>query len=254
MRRPVRKSDLWHQWRRQFAAVPRRAFPPRECAALTFLFNTAGQNRLIELHQLTAVVVYDRRMEGQTEVIMCSYRAEQISEGVSWGGSGGCQLERHLSLAPRRNSWGLRFDLAERDLLEASLSMDWRMEVHRRRPNAPRGKQLRLPPLWLGFPLSLEGRLFGKGPEFAAAAEAAEGSEESLINQTGRLHAGQLLLPLDWTGHHWRQSISVFADFGAFPRRQIFSLADPAEGLVGYRGASSFDFYRSPRERWTAAA
>lgn len=254
MHRFLCHRDLWHQWRRQFSMVSRRGRPPRECAALTFLFNTPRRNGLVEFHQLTAVIVYDRQNGLQSEVVMRSYSGEQVQDGVAWGGSCRCQLERHLNRPPRRDAWGLRFDVGERDLLEASLSMDWRMEIHRRRPNAPRGNQLRLPPMWLGFPLSLEGRLFGKGPEFAAAVEAAEGSEDLLISQTGRIHAGQLLLPLDWIGHHWRQSIAAYADFSAFPRRQIFNLADPAEGLTGYQGASTFDFYRSPMERWTVAA
>lgn len=254
MRRPILGRDLWFRWRRQFSIVPRRGRPPRECAALTFLFSTPTRCGLIELHELTAVVVYDRQHDLQSEVVMRSYGAEQVQEGVAWGEPSRCQLERHLNRPPRRDSWGVRFDIGERDLLEASLSMDWRMEVHRRRPNAPRGSQLRLPPMWLGFPLALDGKLSGKGPELAAAAISTGTSEESLIKQTGRVHGGQLLLPLDWTGHHWRQSISVFADFSKFPRRQIFSLADPAEGLVGYQGASSFDFYRSPAARWTVAA
>lgn len=59
---------------------------------------------------------------------------------------------------------------------------------------------------------------------------------------------------MDWVTHQLDLAIAVLAELSQFPRRQVFRLDRFPNDLVGYRGASSFDFYHNRYRRYPVAA
>jgi hypothetical protein len=60
-----------------------------------------------------------------------------------------------------------------------------------------------------------------------------------------RLQDGLRLYPLDWVSYRLEEALGVFAEMEGLPARQVFSLENFPAGLIGYQGATAFDFYQS---------
>lgn len=252
--RSFRSVKLLRQWRKQFIHVPRRKQPIRPFAALTFLLRKPLVNRLVEIQDLLTLVVYDQSLAGRTEVIAAGFKVRQVPHGVVWGGLENGQFEKHLSLDPRPSAQGFRYDLSQIDSLSAALSLDQLLERHRRHSYAPRRSAPRLPSLWLAFPQSCELQLYGSGPEFEMAVGSAHADKGAVFANGLRNHKELVLCPLEWCSHLWRQSVAVFADFTGLTLRQVFALSEERAELLGFQGASQFDFRVASTVREYAAA
>ena len=114
--------------------------------------------------------------------------------------------------------------------------------ARRRYPHLPLNEQPVLPELWAGFRTKALGVIDGDGPELDALCLASGATPDELMRGALRPYRDLALYPLEWVSHHWRQFVAVFADLERFPRRQVFSLDDPASSLAGYHGANEFDF------------
>ena len=202
--RNAREAGLFTQWRKQFIHVPRRKLPLRPFAALSFMLRKPMVSRLVDIQDLSTLVVYDQARAGRTEVLAASFRVSQVPHGVLWGGPDNCRFVKHFSLDPRLSAQGFRFDLSQTDDLDATLSLDRLLERHRRHPHAPRQSGPRIPRLWLAFPQSLESQLYGSGPEFEIAVKSARADKGTVFANGLRNYKELVLCPLEWCSHHQR--------------------------------------------------
>ena len=106
-------------------------------------------------------------------------------------------------------------------------------------------QQLRLPCLWAGFTPAQAVNITGDGPELAAYCRRTGKSAEHVMRHICREYYGLVLFPFAWVSHRWQDAVAVFADLERFPRRQVFSLTDPRQDLVGFDGVAEFDFVHS---------
>jgi len=60
---------------------------------------------------------------------------------------------------------------------------------------------------------------------------------------------GLRLYPLDWVSNQLERALVMFAEVTPSMRRQICRVEGLPDGLIGYRGASAFDFYNSRYRR-----
>jgi hypothetical protein len=104
---------------------------------------------------------------------------------------------------------------------------------------------MQLPKLWAAFRACDAAGITGDGPDLAAYSQRTGRTPSTLPEQLRRDYGGLVLYPLAWVSHHWQQAVTIFADLQRFPRRQVFSLRNLPDDLVGYQGAAEFDFLAS---------
>ena len=238
-------SSLMDRWRQRFGGRRRCNRRPRPLAALGYLTNGPMIEGLIEVEKLTLIILSDEPVRfGQHSLRLAGFSGSRVPWGIQWGGRENCRFLKNLSLQPVPNGPGLRLNSASTDLLRLGLQLDRDLERHVRRPSLSVRQRLRLPCLWAAFTPADAANITGDGPELAAYVRRTGKSPWRLMEQIHREYFGLSLLPFSWVSHHWQQAVAVFADLERFPRRQVFSLRRPADDLVGYQEAASFDFLR----------
>jgi hypothetical protein len=199
---------------------------------------------LIEIEKLTIILLYDEASRrGRRTLRLAGYSGSRVPWGVKWGGAEQCRFLKNLLLQPVAGGPGLRLNTASTDLLRLGLQLDHELERHVRRPSLPVRPTLRLPCLWAGFQAADAAHVAGDGPELAAYADRTGQSAKRLLTKIRRDYFGLSLYPFSWLSHHWQKAVAVFADLTRFPKRQVFSLRDASEDLIGFRDNSEFDFF-----------
>jgi hypothetical protein len=129
-------------------------------------------------------------------------------------------------------------------LLALALKLDRRLSRAARYPAAP-WPTLRLPRVWAGFHQNQVRNLLGEGPEFEETCRQCRLSAAVLFQRTARRVFGLVLFPMDWVTSQLEQAATIFAELRPSLRRQTCRIAGVPDGLIGYQGASAFDFYNS---------
>jgi hypothetical protein len=225
---------------------------PRPLAAVGYLAQGPVIQGLIEIEKLTLVLLYDEPTDkGRSALRLAGYSATRIPWGIRFGGPEQCRFFKDLTLQPVPQARGYRLDLASTELLSLGIALENELDRHRRYRQRPLREQIRLPKLWAGFRARHAAGMVGDGPELADYTRHTGTSPDKLMDRLRHNHFGLVLYPLAWVSHHWHQAVTVFADLQRFPRRQVLSLPQLPGNLVGYQGATEFDFYRSHfRRRW----
>ncbi len=238
-------------WRQQVASQQRRrvAQGPRPLAAVTYLVRRSAHEGLVDIRDLTVVIMYDdKRHDGSVAIRCAGYSASGIPWGLKIGGADACKFDKDLTVAPAPAAKDRRFDTSNGELLSLALSCDQQLERHGRYPHFPRRLQPRWPKLWAGFAAETASQIELAGPEFEADYRRSTGS---VIQSLARTSGGLTLYPLPYVSHAWRQILMIFVDMKTVPKRQVIALEPNARNLRGYDGAMDFDLVSS---RFTATA
>lgn len=228
------------KWRRQIGCRSRRGRRPY--GALGWLTDTPPIGGLVDVERLTLVLLHEERQQGNCRVLrLAGFSGQRIPWGVKFGGPEGSRFEKDLGLPPKAGARGRRIDLANHQLLRLGLALDRLSRRQRRHRRMPEGTQLTLPKLWAGFRPEVSAGMTGDGPELIGACHMTGQSRGALMAQARRIHQGLVLYPLEWVSHHWQTIFAIFADLADYPRRQAFEIRDPADDLIGFRGACGFD-------------
>jgi hypothetical protein len=238
----LRPSPLDH-WRRRLGGRRRRHTQPRPLAALGYLANGPVTDGLIDVENLTLVLLCDDQLRpGNCAVRLAGYSSSRIPWGVRFGGPENCRFFKDLRLQPVLGGRGYRLDLAAEQLLTLGLQLDRELDRHTRYRRWPVRERPSLPKLWAAFRPGDAAGISGDGPELAAYATRTGRSPQRLLEHLRRDHLGLALYPLAWVSHHWETALSVFADLTRFPKRQVFRVQHLPDHLVGYQDAVEFNF------------
>jgi hypothetical protein len=230
------------QWRQRLGGRRRRT-QPQSLAATGYLINGPVLDSLIEVENLTIVILWDEEIRpGHCALRLAGYAGNRVPWGVRFGGTDNCQFYKDLLLQPVAGARGYRLDLANPELLELGLQLDRELERHARFRRRHVHPHLRLPKLWAAFRPTDAAAITGDGPELAVYAARTGKSPERLLERLRRDHHGLICYPLAWVSHHWEQAVAIFADLERFPRRQAFSVRRRPDDLVGYQDAAEFHF------------
>ena len=212
-------------------------------AAVGYLAHGQIERGLIPIEELSLVVLYgDAAQPGRW---LAGYSAQRVPWGVAWGGVERNAFLKDLILPPRIGGRMAHLDLQETHLVELAFRLSQLLEQHPMRRLPTVQKRLELPSLWAGFEPAAANRIKPSGPELMALCQHCRKPARQLLRSVRRIHRGLVLFPLEWVSHRWRDVACVFADVGRFRKRQLFRLRDPAQELIGYRGAAEFDFFHS---------
>lgn len=212
-------------------------------AALGYLARGRTNRGLIPVEELTLVVLYGNAIKPGRW--LAGYSAQRVPWGVAWGGVERNTFLKDLCLAPTIGGRAAELDLQQAALVELARQLNQCLEQQRTQRLPAVQKRLELPRLWAGFEPAAARRIKCAGPELSALCRRRRQPARMLLRSARRRHQDLVLYPLEWVSHEWREMACVFADVGRFRKRQLFRLQDPAQDLVGYRGAAEFDFYRS---------
>lgn len=158
-------------------------------------------------------------------------------------------LFKDLTLYPRYDARGQRLGLENGNTLRWALELD-RSLTWAARPPAVRSGPVRLPRLWAGYRTSCVPELYGGGPEFEFECSQYGLTEEMVFRKSERQFEDLTLYPLEWVSHQLDLAVTVFAEMRGFQRRQVFCIERFPHDLIGYQGASEFDFYHSRYRRY----
>ena len=147
-------------------------------------------------------------------------------------------------LTPQFGARGQRIDRKKSDLMSLALKLDHRLRRAARHPAAP-WPALRLPRMWAGFRRHEVRNLAGKGPEFDEVCRRTSKSPRTLFQTSARHVFGLTLFPMDWVSNQLECATEMFAQLTPNLRRQTCRIDGMPDGLIGYDGASAFDFYSS---------
>lgn len=193
---------------------------------------------LIDLTRLLIVVVHDEWHEKNGLVTCCrAYAAGPVPGGAKIGGAEHCRLDKYLTLPPKRNARGRKFDLTQPELLRLCLDLDRYLERRVQFPHAPRRRQPLIPKLWAGFTVDVAADVRCSGPEFEAAGQPRISPRQAA--------SGLILFPLEYVSHESVRFAAILADVSSIPKRQRVALGHRAANLVGFQGAVEFDFNHS---------
>lgn len=232
--------ELLQRWRQQIAAqdVRRQRRGPRPLAAISYVARGLIQDGLVDLTRLLFVVVHDEWHEQHSLVTCCrAYVSAPVPWGARIGGAQSCRLDKFLTLAPKRNARGRRFDLAQPELLRLCMDLDRHLERQAQFPHAPRRRQPLIPELWAGFTPTVATGIHCAGPEFDAAGQPHVSPRRGAN--------GLVLLPLEFVSHESARCAAILADVSSMPKRQVVTLGHRAANLVGFQGAVEFDLNQS---------
>jgi hypothetical protein len=240
----MRRRSYWElqrRWRRQFGGRASRR--PRDAGAIGFLVSGGQPTGLVELHKVTAVVVYDQpRGRGRSVTQLVGVGPIPCEHGVDWGGEGNVRIAKNLSLAPRPGARGSRIDARRTRLFELALRLDHRIDQAMRLQPSGHTRQFRLPQAWAGYTDSDAMNLYGEGPEFEEACRWYGTSAQRTFESFRRSQAGLALYPLEWVSSQLADAVGMFMEMSGMPRRQAFQVGGRADGLAGQQGAMSYDF------------
>ncbi len=234
------------EWRQRLGGRRRRT-QPRPLAAMGFLADGPVVDDLIEVENLTIVLLYDEPIRpGQCALRLAGYSGSRIPWGVRFGGPDRCRFVKDLALQPVLGGQGYRLDLANDELLMQALALNRQLNRHARFCEQVRERPF-LPKLWAGFHRKDAAGITGPesaahSPELAAYASRVGRTPASLLERLCCDHQGLTLFPLAWVSHRWHQAASVFADLRHFPERQVFHLRQ-RDDLAGFHDAAEFDLH-----------
>jgi hypothetical protein len=236
------------QWRQRFYGRRRRRDQPWPQAALGYLTGGPVIDGLIEIENLTFVLLYDEPIPGGPCALrLAGYSCHCVPWGVRIGGDGHCEFRKDLFLQPVPDGSGYRLDQADDELIELGLELDRELYRHARMGQDARDRPC-LPAFWAGFPAEVAASINGGGPEFQADAARNGIEPQALLERLRRHHKGMVAFPLPLVSHHWQQAATIFADLRNFPKQQVFRYFQ-LEDLTGFYKASEFDFVSRPRSR-----
>ena len=241
------------QWRRQILAHrdPRSVAARKGFVAAAFIDQSNARSPFVDIDNLLVVLLYedgfhssDGTRQKRVPLRLVAYGARCVPHGVQWGGVANSRLFKDLMLAPRFRARGERVDRNKSELLSLAMTLDGRLSRASRHSAAP-WPVLRLPRLWAAFRHRDATRLRAEGPEFEAACRHGNGSETDVLQTAVQLMPGLTLYPLDWISNQLGYSVAMFAEVTPSLRRQTCRIEGLPDGLIGYQGASAFDFYSS---------
>ncbi len=252
----LQSATLKAQWRSQILRRRHGLLEARKgLIASLFIDQSESHAPYVDIHSLLVLVLYEdefRTSDGvvseRTPLRLCGYSARRRPHGVQWGGVENSRLFKDLTVAPRFYAEGQRLDLRKEDLLGAALELDRRLARVARCPAMQR-EGVRLPRLWAGFHTPIAGLIRGEGPEFESACRQTAVSAEVLFSSGARDFEGLKLWPLEWVSDQLEHSATVFAEMAGFWRSQVARIGSFPEGLMGFQGASEFDFYHNQFRR-----
>src|SRR4051794_29222960 len=99
--------------------------------------------------------------------------------------------------------------------------------------------------MWAGFRSSAATRVSGNGPELERECNLRSLTSGEMFRESARYFDGLILYPLDWVSDQIELATAVFAEVTPSLRRQVFRISGLPDGLIGYHGASEFDFFNS---------
>lgn len=236
-------TSLNRRSRRRRPVSKRRPRSAASVAALGYLAHGPIERGLIPIEKLSFVVLYgDATQPGRW---LAGYSGQRVPWGVAWGGVERNEFLKDLCLPARIGGRAAQLDLQQAVLVEMAFQLNQCLEPQRRQRLPAVQKRLELPRVWAGFEPAAANRIKASGPELMALCQRCGEPARTLLRSARRTHRGLVLFPLDWVSHRWREVACVFADVGRFRKRQRFRLREPAQDLVGYRGAAEFDFFHS---------
>ena len=147
-------------------------------------------------------------------------------------------------LTPQHAARGQRIDRSKVELLSLALKLDRRLTRAARYRAAP-WPRLRLPRLWAGFRSGDTRGLRGDGPEFEQACLLQAHTSAAVFRGAARHMNGLTLYPFDWVSGQLLRTTGVFAELAPTLRRQVCRIETIPHDLIGFHGASAFDFYSS---------
>jgi hypothetical protein len=240
------------QWRRQILAHrdPQSIVARAGFVAATFIDCGNESSAFVEIERVSAVLLFeefsvDHARPQHVPLRLVSYRASRVPHGVQWGGEANSQLFKDLTLTPQFGARGQRIDRRKLELLWLARNLNCRLNRAARHPAAP-WPSLRLPPTWAGFRHDEARKLVGDGPEFEELRRHRGLSATALFQGAARHAFGLVLYPLDWVTNQLKHAMAIFAELRPSLRRQTCRIEGLPDGLIGYQGASAFDFYSSP--------
>jgi hypothetical protein len=223
----------------------------RGFVAASFIDQSNSKSAFIELEKLLVVLLYEDEVCGRCKsrqkrvpLRLAAYGASRVPHGIQWGGAANCRFFKDLMLTPRLRARGQRIDRSKVELLSLALKLNYRLGRAARHPAAP-WRALRLPRVWAGFRQHDAGSLLGDGPEFDDACRQSGLSANALFQSAARRIFGLVLFPMNWVSNQFERAVAVFAEVTPSLRRQTYRIEGIPDSLIGYQGASAFDFYNS---------
>jgi hypothetical protein len=242
-------DELRRQWRKQLLAYcnPQHVAARKGFVTLTFVDQSHTSSEFVDINNLLVMLVYedDAHRSERRSLRLSGYGVSHVPGGVLWGGAKNCRLHKNLTLAPQQGARGQRVDRSKYDLLALALKLDRRLSRAARHPAAP-WRGLRMPRLWAGFRARQAGVLQGDGPEFEQVCRRQGRAANQLFRESARSIHGLTAYPLDWVSGQLEFATAIFAEVTPSIRSQICRVGNLPEGLIGFQGASAFDFHNSP--------
>lgn len=247
---PQRKATLT-RWRRQILARrdPQTTASRQGFIAMTIVDQSQSNAWLVEMRNIAVFLVYEDRLEvsnadDRLTLRLAAYRVRRVPHGVQWGGVDNEAMYKNLELIPRQNARGERMNLDKLEIASLALKLNSRIARASRYPRAP-WQPVRLPGVWAGFKRDVAHELKGRGPEFERTCRHARSSPAHVFRSAARLHDGLWLYPLEWVDGDLADAKAVFADVSPRFQRCLFRVDNLPNGLIGFQGASAFDFYNT---------
>jgi hypothetical protein len=250
-------DKLTAQWRRQILAHrdPQSVAARRRFVAASFIDQSNARSAFADIDNLLVVLLYEDTFHSCAEtprnrvpLRLVAYGASRAPHGVQWGGAANSRFFKDLMLTPQFGARGQRIDRKKSDLMSLALKLDQRLCRAARHPAAP-WPALRLPRMWAGYRQSEARNLAGEGPEFDEACRHVSESPATLFQTAARHVFGLTLFPMDWVSNQLERATNMFAQLTPSLRRQTCRIEGLPDGLIGYEGASAFDFYSSRYRR-----
>ena len=244
MRRWRTQLGSRRRWKKVEGVDQRRPF-----AAMGWLTYGQQPSDLIEIDKVLLVIVHEEDIGNRYAMRMVGYEATRVEHGVMWGGAENCRLYKDLTLQPMRVGSGLRLDTANLELFQ--MGMQLQSMLHRVCNYTPRAAHRlpQFPRLWAGYRSDAAAELKGEGPELAALSERFDLTPDMMFRKFQRSHEGLALFPLDWVSGQLASAVAVFAEMNSLPRRHVFRARALPDALLGYKGATAWDFYYSPQRQ-----
>ena len=239
-------NELRRQWRQQILAHcnPRHVAARKGFVAMAFVDQANTASNFVDIDNLLVVLVYEEVAHrcDHRSLRLSGYNVRRVPHGARWGGAENCRLHKDLTLAPQYGARGQRLDRSKHELLAMGLKLDRRLSRAARHPSAP-WPGLRLPRLWAGFRTSQADNLRGGGPEFELACRQQCRAAREVFHESMHHIAGLTAYPLNWLSDELGSAVVVFAEVTIGLRRQVCRIDSLPEGLIGFQGASEFDFF-----------
>jgi hypothetical protein len=248
---PVDK--LTAQWRRQILAHrnPQLIAARRGFVAASFIDQSNARSAFVDIDNLLVVLLYEDAFHSCAEtpqhrvpLRLVAYGASRVPHGIRWGGAANSRFFKDLMLTPQFGARGQRIDRGKVELMSLALKLDHRLGRAARHP-AALWPALRLPRVWAGFRQNDSRNLAGEGPEFEQVCRNTNQSARNLFQAVARHELGLALFPMDWVSSQLENATAMFAEVTPSLRRQTCRIEGMPDGLIGYEGASVFDFYSS---------